>query len=108
PVGPTRRRKPAADHAALQGWGSDGAGSGGRADNVCPVQRCLSRWRGALPRGPGESANLDGSADNSMIHTIYPRIPSRGSLVLLSLASALMPLVLSGCSKEEKEKDPVV
>src|SRR5207253_3628529 len=37
-----------------------------------------------------------------------PRIPSRGSLVLLSLASALMPLVLSGCSKEEKEKDPVV
>ena len=43
-----------------------------------------------------------------MIHTIYPRIPSRGSLVLLSLASALMPLVLSGCSKEEKEKDPVV
>jgi HlyD family secretion protein len=43
-----------------------------------------------------------------MIHTIDPRIPSRASLVLLSLANAFMLLGLSGCSKEEKEKDPVV
>jgi HlyD family secretion protein len=43
-----------------------------------------------------------------MKFTIHPGIWKRGRLALLSLASASVFFVLSGCSKEEKEKDPVV
>ena len=42
-----------------------------------------------------------------MKHTIHPGIPKPRKLALLSLASAAL-FALGGCSKEEKEKDPVV
>jgi HlyD family secretion protein len=43
-----------------------------------------------------------------MKHTIRPEILRPGRLALLSLASAAVLFGLGGCSKEEKEKDPVV
>ena len=43
-----------------------------------------------------------------MKHTIHPGIPRRRGSGFLLLAGASMLLVLSGCSKEEKAKDPVV
>jgi HlyD family secretion protein len=40
--------------------------------------------------------------------TMNPRIFRRGELALLSLASASALFLLAGCSKDEKEKEPVV
>jgi HlyD family secretion protein len=40
--------------------------------------------------------------------TMYPRIRKRGRWAILLVASAPVFFLLGGCSKEEKEKDPVV
>src|SRR6266704_311944 len=66
------------------------------------------RRRVPLSGGAGESADSDGSADNSMKLIISPRVRWRCCSAFLCACVVSLPFLASGCDKAEKEKEPLV
>ncbi len=94
-LGGTGRREPAPDRPALPGGRGCRARSGRCPEHSGAGSQCLRRWPGPLPRGPGESADVDWKV-LKMARTFL-------------IIAGLDLILLCGCSKvEEKEAAPVV